>query len=76
MSDKKHRKEAIAAGVRGHRARAKETQKELADSLDVDQTTVSAWENTGCVGAADAWALADHWGISLDELAGRRLDTA
>ena len=65
------RNESIAAGLRKVRAGAKESQRELAESVGVNPSTMSAWENLGCFGFDDAWRIADHYGVSLDELAGR-----
>lgn len=69
--EKQRRKNMIAAGLRVQRANKNETQEQVGAGVGVDKSTVSAWENTGCVGAADAWGLADYYGISLDELVKR-----
>lgn len=63
--------ERIAAGIRSQRAKAHETQKELAEAIHVTQTTLSTWENEGCASTHGIWAIADHYGISMDELVGR-----
>lgn len=68
----KQRKECIAAGLRSHRALRKETQRKFAQEIGSNASTVSAWETSGGISAADAWAAADHYGISLDELVGRK----
>ena len=69
--ENQRRKESIAAGLRSHRAARKVSQREFADEVNANGSTVSAWENTGCVSAADAWAAADYYGVSIDELVGR-----
>lgn len=76
MSDKQARRERIAAGLRAHRAMKDVTQAQLADEIDVNQTTLCAWENAGCPSVENAWALADYYGVSLDELVGRKFESA
>lgn len=64
--------ESIAAGLRSHRAKKDVTQREAAEEIGTSPSTMSAWENQGGIGLADAWAAADYYyGCSLDELAGR-----
>lgn len=63
--------ESIAAGLRSHRAKKDVTQREAAEAIGTNPSTMSAWENQGGIGLADAWAAADYYGCSLDELAGR-----
>lgn len=65
------RSQIIAAELRAHRARVDETQKEVAENIGVEQSTLSSWENRGGIGLDDAWKLADHYGVTLDVLAGR-----
>lgn len=62
----------IAGRLRAFRAQADETQRAVADAIGVNKGTLSAWERRGGIGLADAWRLADHYGVTLDELAGRR----
>ena len=64
--------EAIAASLRGIRATRDETQRQVAEAVGVACTTLSSWERRGGIGLADAWKLADHYGVSIDELAGRK----
>lgn len=69
------RKERIAAGLRSHRAAEKNlSQRKFAEEVGANASTVSAWEASGGISAADAWAAADYYGISLDELVGRRFE--
>lgn len=68
--------ESIAAGLRGARSATKETQREIAECVGAVPSTVCSWERTGCIGFEDAWKLADHYGLTLDELAGRSCATA
>lgn len=63
--------QVIAASFRSHRAKEKISQKEFAEEVEAHPSTVSSWENKGGMGLADAWKAADHYGISLDEMAGR-----
>lgn len=67
-----HRKENIAAGLRSNRAAKKVSQNKLSDEIGVNASTISAWENSGCISTSDAWAVADYYGISLDDLVGRK----
>lgn len=34
--------------------------------------TVSAWENRAGISVEDAWGVADYYGVSIDELVGRK----
>lgn len=65
------RSESIAAGLRARRAIKKVTQREAAKAIGANQATLSGWENNAGIGLEDAWAAADYYGCSLDELAGR-----
>ena len=67
-----NKSEIIAAELRAHRARKGETQREAADAIGVNESTLCAWENRGGIGLDDAWDLADHYGVSIDALAGRK----
>lgn len=67
-----HIGEIIAGSIRAQRARLHVNQKEVAEAIEVNQATISAWENRGCITLENAWKLADYYGISIDELAGRK----
>ena len=69
------RTECIAAALRGARAATKESQKTVAEVIGTSPSTLSNWEQQGSIGFDDAWALADHYGLTLDELAGRKSRT-
>ena len=64
--------ETIAGGLRAQRARVNMSQHEVADAIGANQGTVSAWENRAGVSLEDAWKLAELYGVSLDDLAGRK----
>lgn len=66
------KREVISAELRGWRAKKDVSQRELAESIDANPSTVCAWENRAGISLEDAWKLADYYGVSLDELAGRR----
>lgn len=66
------RKKSIAAGLRSNRAAKRVSQSKFADEIGANASTVSAWENSGGISAADAWAAADYYGVSLDDLVGRK----
>lgn len=61
----------IAARLRALRAANGLSQKEVAESIGRSQTTLCTWEKYGCVGLYDAVKLADFYGVTLDEIAGR-----
>ena len=63
--------ETIAGELRAHRAKKDVTQREVAEAIGANQSTVGMWEQRAGVSLEDAWKLADYYGISLDELAGR-----
>lgn len=62
----------IATELRGWRAKKNVSQRELAESIEANPSTVSAWENRAGISLEDAWKVADYYGVSLDDLAGRR----
>lgn len=64
--------ETIAGELRAHRAKKDVTQREVAEAIGANQSTVGMWEQRAGVSLEDAWKLADYYGISLDELAGRK----
>jgi len=61
----------IGLRIKSYRQEAQITQKELANKLNVDQTTISSWE-TGrtepCIGQADE--IANALGITKQKLLG------
>lgn len=63
--------DSIAAGLRAQRAIKDVSQREAAKAIGANQSTLSGWENSGGIGFAEAWAAADYYGCSLDDLAGR-----
>ncbi len=65
------RSEFIAAGLCAQRAIKKVTQREAAKAIGANQAMLSGWENSAGIGLEDAWAAADYYGCSLDNLAGR-----
>ena len=64
--------DAIAGSLRAHRAMAKITQAQLSEATGFNAATISAWENRAGISFADAWDVADYYGVSLDDLAGRK----
>ena len=67
-----NRADAIARELRANRARKGASQAEVAAAIKANPSTVSAWENRAGISLEDAWKVADYYGVSLDELAGRR----
>lgn len=64
--------QAFARKLRGLRAEHKLSQAELAEAVDVSTATVSNWESGECMPRFDtSIALADLFGVSMDQLAGR-----
>ena len=66
------RTKSIVGSLRTERSNHGFTQKSLASAISVNESTVGAWEgNGGSIGLEEAWRIADLYGISLDQLAGR-----
>ncbi len=63
--------EKIAGELRAHRAKKHVSQREVAEAIGANTSTVCAWENRAGYSIEDACKLADYYGVSLDELAGR-----
>lgn len=64
--------DSIAAELRAHRAKKNVSQSEAASSIGVNAATLGSWEQRAGLSFENAWKLADYYGVSLDELAGRR----
>ena len=63
--------EKMAANLRGYRAKARMTQDEVAATVGVSRITLSNYENGTTVPQVDtAWALADLYEVTIDELMG------
>ncbi len=68
---------SIVGSLRTERTEHGYTQKALASEIGVNESTVNGWEgNGGSVGLEEAWRIADLYGISLDQLAGRDITLA
>ena len=69
-------KDALAANLRGLRAKRRLTQQEVADAIGVDQNTISAYENAKAwPNYETAWAICDLFGLStIDQLGGREFE--
>lgn len=65
------RTETIAAELRAQRAKKDVTQADVAKSIGVSVSTLGSWEQRAGISLENAWKLADFYGVSLDELAGR-----
>lgn len=66
------RVKSIVGSLRTERANHGYTQKSLASAINASESTVNGWEgNGGSIGLEEAWRIADLYGISLDQLAGR-----
>lgn len=68
-----NRNEKVACGLRMQRAKRRISQRQLAEAIDVNPSTISSWETRGGVSIDDMWKLADFYECSLDELAGRKV---
>ena len=66
-------KEAVASKLRGLRAERRMTQVDVAENIKCSPNTVGNYE-AGRLGMdiEIAWALADLYGVTLDELVGRK----
>lgn len=65
-------RKTISGSLRMERREHGMTQKSLGDAIEVHPSTINGWEGgNGAIGLEDAWQIADLYGISLDQLAGR-----
>lgn len=68
-----YRIKTIKGSLAYERKQAGYTQRQVAEEIGVDSGTIGGWElGDGAVGFEQAWRLADLYGISLDQLAGRQ----
>lgn len=66
------RVKSIKGSLAYERRQAGLTQAQVADEIGSDKGTIGSWElGDGSINFERAWALADLYGISLDQLAGR-----
>ncbi len=73
----KQRVKSIVGSLRTERTGHGYTQKSLAAAIDASESSVNSWEgNGGSIGLEEAWRIADLYGISLDQLAGRDITMA
>lgn len=71
------REQSIKGGLRAERNRVNISQADCAAAIGANRATVSSWEQgAGSIGLEEAWRLADLFGITLDQLAGRSLTGA
>ena len=69
---KEEREARIKGGLRAERNRANLTQKDVSVATGFNTSTISNWEQgAGSIGFEEAFCLADLYGVSLDQLAGR-----
>jgi transcriptional regulator with XRE-family HTH domain len=72
MLTKSERIKAIKGSLGYERRSHGMTQAELGEAIDNNQATISSWESgDGSINLERAWAIADVYGIPLDQLAGR-----
>ena len=65
-------RKSIFGSLKYERRERGHTQRQLAEAVGRNQSTVNGWEGDGgSIGLDDAWQVADVYGISLDQLAGR-----
>lgn len=65
------RNEAVAARLRSLRAERRASQKSVAKAIGASVTALHKWERSGGMSLRSACALADYYGVSLDQLVGR-----
>ena len=76
MLTKEERERRIKGGLRAERNRVDLSQKQVSDLTGYNTSTISNWEKgAGSIGFEEAYALADLYGVSLDQLAGRAFVT-
>ena len=73
--DRVQRVKTIKGSLAYERKQAGYTQREAAERIGADPGSLGSWElGDGAVGFEQAWRLADLYGISLDQLAGRQFE--
>lgn len=66
------RVKTIKGSLAYERKQAGYTQRQASAEIGADPSTLGAWElGEGSIGFEQAWRLADLYGITLDQLAGR-----
>lgn len=66
------RVKSIVGSLRTERTGHGYTQNSLGEAIGVAGQTIHSWEGDGgSIGLEEAWRIADLYGISLDQLAGR-----
>ena len=68
---RRERNEVTAANLRALRARKNVSQSVVAEAIGVNASTLGIWEQGGGISFEAAQKLADYYGVSLGELAGR-----
>lgn len=64
----------IGYKIRSFRLKKKMTQRQLAEEIGVDRTSLSAYENSKRTpDIFILWHMADIFGVSLDDLVGRKM---
>lgn len=64
--------ERVAAEFRANRARKGVSQRDVANSIGVNENTIINYENGKTMpDYQTAWKLADYYGVTLDALGGR-----
>ena len=70
------RTKTIKGSLAYERKQAGLTQRQAAEEIGADPSSRGSWElGDGAIGFEQAWRLADLYGISLDQLAGRQFST-
>lgn len=65
--------DCIAANLRASRAKADKTKKSVAREVGVSTASLNNWEHGQFTPTIlTAWKLADYYGVTLDELVGRK----
>ncbi|MCQ2602664.1 MAG: helix-turn-helix domain-containing protein [Clostridia bacterium] len=63
----------IGIAIKENRIAQNFTQKQLAEKVGVTHAAISFWENgVNIPNVKDCWKIADVFGISIDELVGRK----
>lgn len=63
----------IGIAIKENRIAQNYTQKQLAEKVGVTHAAISFWENgVNIPNVKDCWKIADVFGISIDELVGRK----
>lgn len=70
-------KEQVAECIRANRARRRMSREALAEKSGIPACTIATYEQAECgMSFENAWAIADVFGMDMDELFERKLEAS